>query len=138
MLMLSANVQQGREPAQLGIQEVATPERRGHTTGTSVQGSLAASGSIIHTTRSPTVWPGPRTQYFCPILFIRANAGDFLARPITGVFRRVPDILTLLGIPMQHQNSPQISAVGQQAGQDNTVYAHVWNLGQAPSFDGNC
>lgn len=111
-----------------------------HTTGTSdgsIQGGFGAPGSTIGiATRPPTVWPGTRTQCFVPTLFIRANAGDLSARPISGVFWESPDILILPGVPpaAAPKVPPHLGGIAK-AGQDNTIYAHVWNIGQAPCFD---
>jgi hypothetical protein len=87
-------------------------------------------------TRPPDVWPGSRTQLFLPLLFLRANAGDTGARPVTGVFWESPDILIAPDVDPAH--APSIpGALGDvaEANKDNTVYAHVWNLGQAPCPD---
>jgi hypothetical protein len=113
--------------------------RPGHVTGTSdgTLGPITDPGGIIGVvTRPPTVWPGPRTKLFLPYLFIRANAGDTGARPVNGVFWESPDILVLPGVDPAHAPAvpPDLGGVAR-AGADNTLYAHVWNLGQAPAHD---
>jgi len=114
--------------------------RPGHTTGTSdgsLPGGITGIGGVIGvTTRPPDVWPGPRTQLFLPLLFLRANAGDTGVRPVVGPFWESPDILLAPGVDPSHASDTpdQLGAVAE-AGQDNTVYAHVWNLGQAPCPD---
>lgn len=106
-----------------------------HQTGTSdgsVDAGLGAPGSIIKIPqRPPHVWPGPRTKLaVCPILFIRANPGDFGARPVAGVFWESPDIFIAPGIaPAAAPAIPADLGGVAQANADNTVYAHVWNLG---------
>jgi len=67
-----------------------------------------------------------------PFLFIRANAGDTAARPIIGTFWESPDILILPGVAPSAAPAvpPDLGGIAE-AGADNTVYAHVWNLGQA-------
>jgi hypothetical protein len=115
------------------------PGRPGHVTGTSdgSLGPITDPGGIIGVvTRPPTVWPGPRTRLYLPYLFIRAFAGDTGARPVNGVFWESPDILVMPGIDPAHAPAlpPDLGGVAQ-AGADNTLYAHVWNLGQAPAAD---
>lgn len=113
--------------------------RPGHATGTS-DGSLGPvtdpGGIIGIVTRPPTVWPGPRPKLYLPYLFIRAFAGDTGTRPVNGVFWESPDILIAPGVDPAHAPAvpPDLGGVAQ-AGADNTLYAHVWNLGQAPATD---
>lgn len=114
------------------------PGRPVHVTGTtdgSGSAGLGASGGIIKIpSRPPIVWPGPRTQLYLPFLFIRATAGDTAARPISGTFWESPDILILPGIaPSAAPALPTSFGGVAQANAANTVYAHVWNLGQAPA-----
>jgi hypothetical protein len=114
--------------------------RPGHTTGTSdgsVTGGIASAGSIIAIPgRGSSVWPGTRTQLFLPFLFIRTNAGDTAARPVSGVFWESPDIFVLPNVaPIAAPSQPPALGGVAQAGVDNTVYTHVWNLGQAPAFE---
>lgn len=115
------------------------PGRPTHSTGSSdgsLDGGLTGPGSIIQIPqRPPHVWPGPRGSLaICPYLLIRANAGDTGARPLNGVFWESPDILILPGVaPNLAPPLPPALAGVAKAGQDNTVYAHVWNLGQGAS-----
>jgi hypothetical protein len=111
-----------------------------HVTGTSdgsVPGGVVDVGGIIDvTTRPPDVWPGPRHTLFLPFLFMRANAGDIGARPVVGPFWESPDILIEPGVDPAHAPAiPNSLGAIAQAGVDNTLYAHVWNLGQASSPD---
>src|SRR5205814_8712830 len=109
-----------------------------HQTGTSdgsVSGGLGAPGGVIKIPGRPgNVWPGSRTQLYLPFLFIRATAGDTAARPVVGTFWESPDILILPGVPPSAAPPlpPNLGGVAQ-ANADNTLYAHVWNLGQAPA-----
>lgn len=82
----------------------------------------------------PRVWPGPRKNLYLPYLFLRANPGDTGTRPVAGPFWESPDVYILPGVAPDAA-PPVPPALGQtaQAGADNTVYAHVWNLGQAPA-----
>lgn len=115
------------------------PGRPTHQTGTSdgsINGGAGASGAIIKIPSRPgNVWPGTRTQLYLPFLFIRATAGDIAARPIVGAFWESPDILILPGVaPADAPSIPPKDLGGvAKAGADNTLYAHVWNLGQAPA-----
>lgn len=114
--------------------------RPGHVTGTSdgsVGAGLPGIGGIIGVPfRPPTVWPGQRTELYLPYLFIRATAGDTGIRPVSGVFWESPDILVLAGVgPAQAPPIPPGLGGVARAGADNTLYAHVWNLGQAPAND---
>jgi hypothetical protein len=71
-----------------------------------------------------------------PFLFMRANAGDLGARPVVGPFWESPDILIEPGVDPAH--APVIpTSFGAIARADvgNTLYAHVWNLGQAACPD---
>jgi hypothetical protein len=111
-----------------------------HKTGTSdgsLPGGITGIGGVIGiVTRPPDVWPGPRTQLFLPLLFLRANPGDLGARPVTGVFWESPDILIAPGVaPASAPNVPDHLGGIAEANKDNTLYAHVWNLGQAPCPD---
>lgn len=120
--------------------ESGTAGRPNHVTGAS-DGSLnvgitGISGLISTATRAPNVWPGARSRLFLPLLFLRANAGDTGARPLTGVFWESPDILVLPGVDPSHAPAVPSDLGGvAEAGRDNTIYAHVWNLGQAPCPD---
>jgi hypothetical protein len=116
------------------------PGQPGHVTGTS-DGSIGTPitdpGGIIDViTRPPTVWPGSRTELHLPYLFIRAFAGDTAIRPVNGVFWESPDILVMPGVDPAYAPAvpPDLGGVAQ-AQADNTLYAHAWNLGQAPATD---
>ncbi len=69
-----------------------------------------------------------------PYLLIRAFPGDTGARPVPGVFWESPDVYILPGVaPAAAPDVPgQLGQVGL-AGQDNTIYGHVWNLGRGPA-----
>ena len=64
---------------------------------------------------------------------MRANPGDLGVRPVVNApFWESPDIFILAGV--DPASAPDIPpALGQvaQAGQPNTIYAHVWNFGNA-------
>jgi hypothetical protein len=110
-----------------------------HQTGTSdgTLGPITGVGGVVGVvTRPPSVWPGPRKDLYLPFLFIRATAGDTGTRPVAGVFWESPDIFVLPGVaPASAPAMPPTLGGVAQAGVDNTIYAHVWNLGQAPAFD---
>ena len=117
-----------------------TVGRPTHHTGTSdgsLAGGLATAGGLMNVpSRGSTVWPGQRTDLFLPFLMVRANAGDTAARPLTGVFWESPDIFVLPGIgPDAAPPVPPTLGGVAQAGAENTIYAHVWNLGQAPAYE---
>jgi hypothetical protein len=66
-----------------------------------------------------------------PYLLVRAFAGDTGTRPVNGVFWESPDVYILPGIaPSAAPDVPAQLGQVALAGQDNTVYAHVWNLGR--------
>lgn len=69
---------------------------------------------------------------FSPALLIRAVAGDRGVRPLSGPFWESPDIWTALGDPASTPAVPPTPGGAPVAGQPNTLYAHVWNLGLAP------
>jgi hypothetical protein len=82
----------------------------------------------------PTVWPGFRNEMWLPYLFIRAYPGDTGARPVDGIFWESPDIYIVPGVaPVAAPDVPAQLGESALAGQDNTVYAHVWNLGRGPA-----
>jgi hypothetical protein len=114
--------------------------RHTNQTGTSddtVEDGLGAPGAFEKIKQRPSsVWPGPRTKLVtCPILFIRANAGDLSGRPIVGPFWESPDILVAPGVAPDAASLIPANLGGfARANADNTVYAHVWNLGQAPAI----
>lgn len=117
----------------------STGGRPTHQTGTSdgsVDRGLGAPGGIIKIPGRPrNVWPGPRTKLYLPFLFIRAIVGDTAIRPVVGTFWESPDILILPGVAPNAAPSlpPDLGGVAR-ANADNTLYAHVWNLGQAPAY----
>lgn len=114
----------------------AGPGRPGKTTGTD-NGRLdepnpTLTQGDLHNPNPPGVWVGPRKDLFLPFLFMRANAGDTGTRPAVGPFWESPDILLLAGV--EPAAAPAIPpALGQTAlaNHPNTVYAHIWNFGQA-------
>ncbi|TME55198.1 MAG: hypothetical protein E6I58_10845 [Chloroflexi bacterium] len=97
-----------------------------HVTGTSdgtLPGGVVDPGGIIGiVSRPPDVWPGPRDHLYM--------------RPVVGPFWESPDILIEPGIDPAHAPAiPTSLGAIAKAGMDNTLYAHVWNLGQAPCPD---
>jgi hypothetical protein len=69
-----------------------------------------------------------------PYLFVRAFPGDTGTRPVQGVFWESPDVYIVPGVaPGAAPDVPSHLGQVALAGQDNTVYAHVWNLGRAPA-----
>jgi hypothetical protein len=127
-------------PGGTGTGTGGQPGRPTHSTGSSdgtVGIGLTGPGSIIQIPqRPPHIWPGPRGSLaVCPYLLIRGNAGDTGARPLAGVFWESPDIFILPGVaPALAPPVPPSLAGVADAGQDNTVYAHVWNLGQGAAI----
>ncbi|KAH9208922.1 hypothetical protein DL95DRAFT_467304 [Leptodontidium sp. 2 PMI_412] len=94
------------------------PQPGGGTTGPGTSGGTTTGGRPTHTT-------GTTDGHI---------AKDTGARPIIGVFWESPDIIILPGVhPSVAPSTPPEKLGGYaKAGVDNTVYAHVWNLGQAP------
>jgi hypothetical protein len=88
----------------------------------------------INAKNPPTSWPGPRKNLWLPYLFLRAFPGDTGTRPVPGPFWESPDVYILPGVA-PHAAPPVPAQLGQTAlaGKDNTIYAHVWNLGRAPA-----
>lgn len=86
----------------------------------------------INDPNGPGVFVGPRAQLDLPYLFMRANPADLGARPVNGPFWESPDILLLAGVDPATA-PPKPPALGQIAiaGEPNTIYAHVWNFGNA-------
>jgi hypothetical protein len=87
----------------------------------------------INNPNPPGVFVGPRPQLDLPYLFMRANPADLGARPIVNApFWESPDIYLLGGLD-PGAAPPIPPALGQvaQAGAPNTIYAHVWNFGNA-------
>ena len=112
--------------------------RPAHVTGTSdhsLADGITSIGSVLGLANRPRdVWPGTRSQVYLPLLILRGNATDTGARPITGAFWESPDILIAPGVDPAHAPAvPDLLGAVADAGKDNTIYAHVWNLGQAPS-----
>ncbi len=121
------------------------PQRPGRTPGTD-RGDLGGlggrdgSGGLTHDdiygSNPATSWPGPRKDLDLPFLFLRANPGDTGSRPAVGAFWESPDVLLLAGV--EPSAAPPIPPeLGQVAfaGKPNTVYAHVWNFGNAAAHD---
>jgi hypothetical protein len=73
-----------------------------------------------------------RAKSFYPYLLIRSVLGDRGDRPINVPFWESPDIWTAQGDPASTPATPPDHGGIVVAGQPNTVYAHVWNLGFAP------
>jgi hypothetical protein len=73
-----------------------------------------------------------RAQSFYPYLLVRSVLGDRGDRPINVPFWESPDIWTAPGDPEASPAVPATHGGVLTAGQPNTVYAHVWNLGFAP------
>lgn len=108
------------------------PTRNPGTTTGGVYGHPITPGDL--NPLPPTVWPGPRKDLYLPYLFMRAHPGDTGTRPVSGPFWESPDVYILAGVAPDL--APAVPAqLGQtaMAGADNTVYAHVWNLGRAPA-----
>lgn len=108
----------------------------GKDTGRVGQGGPLTPGDI-NNPNPPGVWVGPRAQMDLPYLFMRANPGDLGARPVVGApFWESPDIFILGGVAPAL--APPVPAqLGQiaVAGQPNTIYAHVWNFGNAAASE---
>jgi hypothetical protein len=87
-------------------------------------------------TRGPRF--GPRKNEYLPYLVVRANAGDRGARPLPDgtTYWESPDIfiapdLAASAAPVL----PTTTGALAKAGVPNTLWAHVWNLGQAPVYN---
>ncbi len=108
------------------------PVRPGGTsTGRLDNGKPLGLGDI-HGKHPPGEWVGPRADLDLPYLFMRANAGDLGARPVSGAFWESPDIFVLAGVdPVNTPDKPPVFGQVADAGQPNTLYAHVWNFGNA-------
>jgi hypothetical protein len=123
----------GRGGGHGGSDKPGRPTRPvGTNDGTAGPGAVLTTG-IINQPDKPGVWGGPRADLQLPFLFMRANPGDLGARPVVNApFWESPDIFILAGV--DPASAPDIPpALGQvaQAGQPNTIYAHVWNFGNA-------
>jgi hypothetical protein len=113
----------------------ARPGRRTGTSRGQLDGTPLTAG-YLQQHNPPNSWAGPRKDSFLPMLFLRANPGDTGSRPVAGVFWESPDIYILAGV--SPQDAPDVPpALGQtaQAGAQNTLYAHIWNLGRAAAND---
>lgn len=112
--------------------------RPGSVVGTS-RGDLDGSPltkSDLHDHHPPNSWAGARKDSLLPMLFLRANPGDTGTRPVVGPFWESPDIYILAGVsPDDAPDLPPALGEIAQAGAENTVYAHVWNLGRAAADD---
>ena len=123
---------QGGQGNQGGGDVPGRPTRQPGTSTGTADGHPVTPGDLVPL--PPTVWPGVRKNLHLPFLFLRANPGDTGTRPVSGPFWESPDVYILAGVAPDA--APAIPpALGQvaQAGADNTVYAHVWNLGRAPA-----
>ena len=88
---------------------------------------------FINQPNVPGEWCGPRPNLDLPYLFMRANAGDLGARPIVNApFWESPDIFILAGVdPSAAPDLPPALGDVAEAGKPNTIYAHIWNFGNA-------
>lgn len=114
------------------------PNRPGRSVGTST-GSLNGSPLTPTDLDNPATgssWTGERKRQYLPFLFLRAAPGDTGTRPVSGPFWESPDIYILPGVsPSLAPDIPPRFGDVALAGVDNTVYAHVWNLGRAPAHE---
>jgi len=79
---------------------------------------------------------GHRKDEYLPYLVVRANPGDRGARPLSGVFWESPDIFVEPDLEAAAApDSPPSYAGLASAGVANTLWAHVWNLGQSPVYN---
>ncbi len=113
------------------------PTRPGGTdTGRIGDGGGMTKGDI-NAPNGPGVFVGPRANLDLPYLFMRANPADIGARPVVNApFWESPDIFLLAGV--DPALAPPIPpALGQfaQANKPNTIYAHVWNFGNAAASE---
>ena len=88
-------------------------------------------GNIVR--KGPTF--GPRQDEYLPFIVVRASSADRGDRALTGTFWESPDIYVLPNVdasaaPLQ---PPQLG-LPATAGAPNTLYAHVWNVGNAPAY----
>jgi hypothetical protein len=104
----------------------------GYSSGTVYPGVELTPG-LINQPDTPGVWGGPRAILDLPFLFMRANAGDLGARPIVNApFWESPDIFVLAGVdPTFAPDLPPALGDVAKAGAPNTLYAHIWNFGNA-------
>ena len=104
----------------------------GSDTGRGGNGDGLTPGDIKNP-NEPGVFVGPRADLQLPYLFMRANPADLGARPIVDApFWESPDIFVLAGIdPNSAPDIPTTLGDIAHAGAPNTLYAHVWNFGNA-------
>ncbi len=103
----------------------------GVQTGRGGNGVGLTPGDIDHP-NGPGVFVGPRADLELPYLFMRANPADLGARPVVGPFWESPDIFLLAGVdPALAPDVPPFLGDIAQAGAPNTLYAHIWNFGNA-------
>ena len=108
---------------------------QGGDTGRS-QDPTPVTSTDINSPNPPGVWIGPRKDLYLPYLFIRANAGDTGKRPVVGPFWESPDIFLLAGVdPSLAPNIPPQLGQIANAGEPNTIYAHVWNFGNCAASE---
>lgn len=107
--------------------------------------SVARQSEVERLAEIKKLWPGlmaayqeragGRAQRFYPYILIRSFTGDRGDRPVTlAVGNSSPDIWIAPGDPAGTPAIP--SGPGDYrvtAGAEYTIYAHVWNLGRAPS-----
>ncbi len=105
----------------------------GHDNGRLGDGGGGLTKGDITAPNKPGVWVGPRADLDLPYLFMRANPADLGARPVVNApFWESPDIFLLGGVaPSLAPAIPPTLGQTAQAGQPNTIYAHVWNFGNA-------
>jgi hypothetical protein len=100
-------------------------------------GRLSAGGPMtpgdINHPNPPGVFVGGRTQLDLPYLFLRANPADLGKRPVVSApFWESPDIFILAGVhPALAPDVPPSLGQEAQSGEVNTIYAHLWNFGNA-------
>ena len=105
----------------------------GDDTGRGGNGVGGLTPGDINNPNGDGVFVGPRANLDLPYLFMRANPADLGARPVVGApFWESPDIFVLAGVdPAVAPNRPPALGEVAQAGAPNTLYAHVWNFGNA-------
>ncbi|MDE2370795.1 MAG: hypothetical protein KGN16_17635 [Burkholderiales bacterium] len=105
------------------------------STGRSDDPTPLTPGDLQHP-NPPGVWGGPRKDLFLPFLFLRAFPGDTGTRPVAGPFWESPDIFIVPGVdPALAPAVPAQFGDTALAHQPNTLYAHVWNLGQSAAAE---
>lgn len=118
---------------------IPNPSRPGRpqppSTGRSDDPAPLTPGDLQHP-NPPGVWGGPRKDLFLPFLFLRAFPGDTGTRPVAGPFWESPDIFIVPGVdPALAPAVPASFGDTALARQPNTLYAHVWNLGQSAAAE---